>query len=146
MACNLKFNGMNGEFSLDKYKGKKIILYFYPKDNTSGCTLQAIQFSELKDEFEKLNAVVIGVSKDSLLSHKKFIEKHNLKVELVSDEDISIQEHFDVWKLKKMCGKEYMGTVRSTFILDDEGNILKEFRNVKAKDHAVKVLEALKEL
>ena len=146
MACNLKFNGMNGEFSLDKYKGKKIILYFYPKDNTSGCTLQAIQFSELKDEFEKLNAVVIGVSKDSLLSHKKFIEKHNLKVELVSDEDISIQEHFDVWKLKKMCGKEYMGTVRSTFILDDEGNILKEFRNVKAKGHAVKVLEALKEL
>ncbi len=146
MACNLKFNGMNGEFSLDKYKGKKIILYFYPKDNTSGCTLEAIQFSELKDEFEKLNAVVIGVSKDSLLSHKKFIEKHNLKVELVSDEDISIQEHFDVWKLKKMCGKEYMGTVRSTFILDDEGNILKEFRNVKAKGHAVKVLEALKEL
>lgn len=146
MACNLKFNGMNGEFSLDKYKGKKIILYFYPKDNTSGCTLEAIQFSELKDEFEKLNAVVIGVSKDSLLSHKKFIEKHNLKVELVSDEDISIQEHFDVWKLKKMCGKEYMGTVRSTFILDDEGNILKEFRNVKAKDHAVKVLEALKDL
>lgn len=146
MACNLKFNGMNGEFSLDKYKGKKIILYFYPKDNTSGCTLEAIQFSELKDEFEKLNAVIIGVSKDSLLSHKKFIEKHNLKVELVSDEDISIQEHFDVWKLKKMCGKEYMGTVRSTFILDDEGNILKEFRNVKAKGHAVKVLEALKEL
>lgn len=146
MACNLKFNGMNGEFSLDKYKGKKIILYFYPKDNTSGCTLEAIQFSELKDEFEKLNAVVIGVSKDSLLSHKKFIEKHNLKVELVSDEDISIQEHFDVWKLKKVCGKEYMGTVRSTFILDDEGNILKEFRNVKAKGHAVKVLEALKEL
>lgn len=146
MACNLKFNGMNGEFSLDKYKGKKIILYFYPKDNTSGCTLEAIQFSELKDEFEKLNAVVIGVSKDSLLSHKKFIEKHNLKVELVSDEDISIQEHFDVWKLKKMCGKEYTGTVRSTFILDDEGNILKEFRNVKAKGHAVKVLEALKEL
>lgn len=146
MACNLKFNGMNGEFSLDKYKGKKIILYFYPKDNTSGCTLEAIQFSELKDEFEKLNAVVIGVSKDSLLSHKKFIEKHNLKVELVSDEDISIQEHFDVWKLKKMCGKEYMGTVRSTFILDDKGNILKEFRNVKAKGHAVKVLEALKEL
>ena len=146
MACNLKFNGMNGEFSLDKYKGKKIVLYFYPKDNTSGCTLEAIQFSELKDEFEKINSVIIGVSKDSLLSHKKFIEKHNLKVELVSDEDISIQEHFDVWKLKKMCGKEYMGTVRSTFILDDEGNILKEFRNVKAKGHAVKVLEALKEL
>lgn len=108
--------------------------------------MEAIQFSELKEEFEKLNAVVIGVSKDSLASHKKFIEKHNLTVELVSDEDLSIQEHFDVWKMKKLYGKEYMGTVRSTFILDDKGNILKEFRNVKAKDHALKVLEALKEL
>ena len=125
MACNLKFNGIDGEFSLDKFKGKKIVLYFYPKDNTSGCTLEAIQFSELKDEFEKLDAVIIGISKDSLASHKKFIEKH---------------------KLKKMYGKEYMGTVRSTFILDDKGNILKEFRNVKVKDHAIKVLEALKEL
>ena len=146
MACNLKFNGINGEFSLDKYKVKKIVLYFYSKDNTSGCTLEAIQFSELKDEFEKLNAVIIGVSTDSLASHKKFIEKHNLTVELVSDEDLSIQEHFDVWKMKKLYGKEYMGTVRSTFILDDKGNILKEFRNVKAKDHALNVLEALKEL
>ena len=72
MACNLKFNGINGEFSLDKYKGKKIVLYFYSKDNTSGCTLEAIQFSELKEEFEKLNAVVIGVSKDCLASHNKF--------------------------------------------------------------------------
>ena len=146
-APEFKLPDQNGvEHSLSEYKGKKVILYFYPKDNTSGCTLEAIQFSELKDEFEKLNAVVIGVSKDSVASHKKFIEKHNLTVELVSDEDISIQEHFDVWKLKKMCGKEYMGTVRSTFILDDKGNILKEFRNVKAKDHAIKVLEALKEL
>lgn len=108
--------------------------------------MEAIQFSELKDEFEKLDAVIIGISKDSLASHKKFIEKHNLTVELVSDEDISIQKYFDVWKLKKMYGKEYMGTVRSTFILDDKGNILKEFRNVKVKDHAIKVLEALKEL
>ena len=130
MACDLKFNGINGEFSLDKYKGKKIVLYFYSKDNTSGCTLEAIQFSELKDEFEKLNAVIIGVSKDSLASHKKFIEKHNLTVELVSDEDLSIQEHFDVWKMKKLYGKEYMATIRSTFILDDKVNILKEFRNV----------------
>jgi len=146
MAFGFKINGINGEFSLDKYKGKKIVLYFYSKDNTSGCTLEAIQFSELKEEFEKLNAVIIGVSKDSLASHKKFIEKHNLTVELVSDEDLSIQEHFDVWKMKKLYGKEYMGTVRSTFILDDKGNILKEFRNVKAKDHALKVLEALKEL
>lgn len=146
MSCDLKFNGVNGEFSLENYRGKKIVLYFYPKDNTSGCTLEAIEFSALKDEFEKLGAVVIGVSKDSIKSHKNFIQKHNLEVELVSDESLSIQEHFDVWKLKKMCGKEYMGTVRSTFIIDDKGNILKEFRNVKAKGHAQKILEELRTL
>lgn len=146
MSCDLKFNGVNGEFSLENYRGKKIVLYFYPKDNTAGCTLEAIEFSALKDEFEKLGAVVIGVSKDSIKSHKNFIQKHNLEVELVSDESLSIQEHFDVWKLKKMCGKEYMGTVRSTFIIDDKGNILKEFRNVKAKGHAQKILEELRAL
>lgn len=146
MSCDLKFNGVNGEFSLENYRGKKIVLYFYPKDNTAGCTLEAIEFSSLKDEFEKLGAVVIGVSKDSIKSHKNFIQKHNLEVELVSDESLLIQEHFDVWKLKKMCGKEYMGTVRSTFIIDDKGNILKEFRNVKAKGHAQKILEELRTL
>ena len=146
MSCDLKFNGVNGEFSLENYRGKKIVLYFYPKDNTAGCTLEAIEFSALKDEFEKLGAVVIGVSKDSIKSHKNFIQKHNLEVELVSDESLSIQEHFDVWKLKKMCVKEYMGTVRSTFIIDDKGNILKEFRNVKAKGHAQKILEELRTL
>lgn len=146
MSCNLEFKGMSGDFSLDEYKGKKIVLYFYPKDNTSGCTLEAIEFTELKEEFEKLGAVVIGVSKDSLVSHKKFVDKHSLGIELVSDESLEIQQHFDVWKMKKMCGKEYMGTVRSTFILDDKGNILKEFRNVKAKGHALKVLDELRNL
>lgn len=133
-------------FNLENYKGKKIVLYFYPKDNTAGCTAEALDFTAHKDDFEKLGAVVIGVSKDSMKSHEKFIEKHSLDVELISDEDLSIQKEFDVWQMKKMCGKEYMGTVRSTFILDDEGNILKEFRNVKVKGHVEAVLEALKEL
>lgn len=133
-------------FDLEKYKGKKIVLYFYPKDNTSGCTMEALDFTENKAEFEKLGAVVIGVSKDSVKSHEKFIEKHGLDVELISDEDLSIQKEFDVWKMKKLYGKEYMGTVRSTFILDDTGKILREFRNVKVKGHVQNVLDALKEL
>lgn len=133
-------------FNLENYKGKKIVLYFYPKDNTAGCTQEAIDFTENKAEFEKLGAVVVGVSKDSMKSHEKFIAKHSLDVELISDEDLSIQNEFGVWQIKKMCGKEYMGTVRSTFILDDKGNILKEFRNVKVKGHVDAVLNALKEL
>lgn len=133
-------------FDLKKYKGKKIVLYFYPKDNTSGCTMEALDFTANKTEFEKLGAVVIGVSKDSVKSHEKFIEKHGLDVELISDEDLSIQKEFDVWQMKKLYGKEYMGTVRSTFILDDTGKILREFRNVKVKGHVQNVLDALKEL
>lgn len=143
---NLQFNSINGVLNLEDFKGKKIVLYFYPKDNTSGCTMEAVDFTSLKDEFEKLNAVVIGVSKDSIKSHEKFKSKHCLDIELVSDEDLSLQKQFDVWQMKKLYGKEYMGTVRSTFILNDKGEILKEFRNVKVKGHAHAVLEALKEL
>ncbi|KXB44759.1 antioxidant, AhpC/TSA family [Tissierellia bacterium KA00581] len=144
MACNLET--LKEKLNLNDIKGKKIILYFYPKDNTKGCTLEAIEFSSLKEEFEKQNAIVIGVSKDSLESHKKFKEKNNLNLDLISDESLEILKYFDVWKLKKMCGKEYMGTVRSTFILDDKLNILKEFRNVKAKGHANFILQTLKEM
>lgn len=133
-------------FDLEKYKGKKIVLYFYSKDNTTGCTTEALDFTEYKSEFDKLGAVVVGVSKDSEKSHQKFIEKHNLDVELISDENLTLQNKFGVWQKKKMYGKEYMGTVRSTFILDDNGNILKEFRNVKVKGHVQTVLEALKVL
>ena len=144
MACNLET--LKEKLNLNDIKGKKIILYFYPKDNTKGCTLEAIEFSSLKEEFEKQNAIVIGVSKDSLESHKKFKEKNNLNLDLISDESLEILKYFDVWKLKKMCGKEYMGTVRSTFILDDKLNILKEFINVKAKGHANFILQTLKEM
>lgn len=144
MACNLEI--LKEKLNLNDIKGKKIVLYFYPKDNTKGCTLEAIEFSSLKEEFEKQNAIVIGVSKDSLESHKKFKEKNNLNLDLISDESLEILKYFDVWKLKKMCGREYMGTVRSTFILDDKLNILKEFRNVKAKGHANFILQTLKEM
>lgn len=144
MACNLET--LKEKLNLNDIKGKKIVLYFYPKDNTKGCTLEAIEFSSLKEEFEKQNAIVIGVSKDSLESHKKFKEKNNLNLDLISDESLEILKYFDVWKLKKMCGREYMGTVRSTFILDDKLNILKEFRNVKAKGHANFILQTLKEM
>lgn len=144
MACNLET--LKEKLNLNDIKGKKIILYFYPKDNTKGCTLEAIEFSSLKEEFEKQNAILIGVSKDSLESHKKFKEKNNLNLDLISDESLEILKYFDVWKLKKMCGREYMGTVRSTFILDDKLNILKEFRNVKAKGHANFILQTLKEM
>lgn len=144
MACNLET--LKEKLNLNDIKGKKIILYFYPKDNTKGCTLEAIEFSSLKEEFEKQNAIVIGVSKDSLESHKKFKEKNNLNLDLISDESLEILKYFDVWKLKKMCGREYMGTVRSTFILDDKLNILKEFRNIKAKGHANFILQTLKEM
>lgn len=144
MACNLET--LKEKLNLNDIKGKKIILYFYPKDNTKGCTLEAIEFSSLKEEFEKQNAIVIGVSKDSLESHKKFKEKNNLNLDLISDESLEILKYFDVWKLKKMCGREYMGTVRSTFILDDKLNILKEFRNVKAKGHVNFILQTLKEM
>ena len=146
MNCELNFNGIYGKFTLEKYRGKKIVLYFYPKDNTKGCTLEAVEFSELINEFEKLNTVVIGVSKDSLSSHRKFIDKNSLGINLVSDEDLSIQKYFEVWKLKKLYGKEYMGTVRSTFIIDENGKVIKEFRNVKAKGHAKTVLEELRNL
>ena len=144
MACNLET--LKEKLNLNDIKGKKIILYFYPKDNTKGCTLEAIEFSSLKEEFEKRNAIVIGVSKDSLESHKKFKEKNNLNLDLISDESLEILKYFDVWKLKKMCGREYMGTVRSTFILDDKLNILKDFSNVTAKGHANFILQTLKEM
>lgn len=125
---------------------KKIVLYFYPKDNTKSCTIEALEFSALKDEFKKLNTLIIGVSKDSLESHNKFKEKNDLNFDLISDTSLDILKYFDVWKRKTMYGKEYMGTVRSTFILDDKLNILKEFRNVKAKGHAKFILDILKDL
>nr|WP_084675111.1 thioredoxin-dependent thiol peroxidase [Hippea jasoniae] len=134
------------EHCLKDFEGKWIVLYFYPKDNTSGCTREAKEFSEKKDEFEKLGAVIIGISKDSPSSHRKFIEKHNLNILLLSDEDHKVHEAYGAWGKKKNYGKEYFGTIRSTFIIDPQLNIVKSYKNVKVKGHVDDVLETLKAL
>lgn len=131
---------------LEDFKGRYVVLYFYPKDNTPGCTLEAIGFRDLKDEFEKLGAVVIGVSKDSSKSHEKFIQKHELNFILLSDEEGELLELYDVLKPKKMFGKEYLGIERSTFVIDKNGDIVKEYRKVKAPGHAEAVLEYVAEI
>ena len=136
----------NIETCLEDFKGKWIVLYFYPKDNTSGCTREAIDFSKYIDEFKKLNAVIIGVSPDPPKSHKKFIEKHNLKIKLLSDEKHEILKRYDVWQLKKMYGKEYYGVVRSTFLINPDGEIVYEWRKVKVNGHVEEVLEKIKEV
>ncbi len=128
---------------LRDYLGQKVVLYFYPKDNTSGCTLEAKAFTDAKDEFVKRGAVVIGVSKDSVKSHQNFCTKHDLDLILLSDPEGKLIEAFDVWKQKKMYGKSFFGIERSTFILDEEGKTIKSFRKVKVKDHAAEVIEAL---
>lgn len=131
---------------LKDFKGKWIVLYFYPKDNTSGCTLEARDFSKHIEEFEKMNAVVIGISPDSIESHKKFKEKHDLKVILLSDESKEVLKNYGVWKLKKMYGRNYYGVERSTFILSPDGEIIYEWRKVRVKGHVEDVLEKLKEV
>nr|WP_321496221.1 thioredoxin-dependent thiol peroxidase [uncultured Methanolobus sp.] len=131
---------------LKDFDGKWIVLYFYPKDNTSGCTKEAQDFTALKGDFESDNAVILGVSKDSVKSHIKFIEKKEIGITLLSDEETTVHQKYDVWRTKKNYGKEYLGTVRSTFLIDAEGNIAKIWDNVKTKEHAEKVLAALKSL
>ncbi|MBU5310823.1 peroxiredoxin [Tissierella carlieri] len=132
------------DISIKDFKGKNVVVYFYPKDNTAGCTTEALEFMDLYDEFEKLDTVIIGISRDSLKSHAKFRDKHDLPFLLLSDEDEDVHNLFNVMKLKKMYGKEYMGVERSTFIFNKDGELIKEFRNVKAKGHAEKVLEFIK--
>jgi len=125
----------NKEICLSNFKGKWVVLYFYPRDNTSGCTREAVEFTSALGEFEKLNTVVLGVSADSVESHQKFAEKHSLKVVLLSDEAHEVLETYGVWQLKKLYGKEFWGTVRSTFLIDPEGNVAHVWRTVKVKGH-----------
>ncbi len=134
------------EVCLNNYKGKWVVLYFYPKDNTSGCTREAKDFTEHLHDFEKLGAVVLGVSPDSVESHKKFREKHSLKVTLLSDPEHKVLEAYGAWGLKKRYGKEYYGVIRSTFIIDPEGKIAYRWYNVRVNGHVEKVKEKLKEL
>ena len=128
---------------LSDFKGKKIVLYFYPKDNTPGCTTEACDFSANYDKFCDKNAVIIGVSPDGVTSHDKFIAKFNLKHILLSDSEKEVAKAYGAWGLKKNYGKEYEGIIRSTFVIDEAGKIAQIYSNVRVKDHALKVLESL---
>lgn len=137
----------NGEkVRLDDYKGRWVVLYFYPKDNTPGCTTEACEFTSHLKLFEKLDATVLGVSSDSIASHQKFIEKYKLKFSLLSDPDKKVLEKYGAYGIKKMYGKEVKGIIRSTFIIDPRGRIACKWHNVKAAGHAAKVHEKLTEL
>lgn len=134
----------NGEMhSLSEYRGQKVILYFYPKDMTSGCTKQACAFGELYPQFREKGAVVLGVSKDSVASHKKFEEKYGLPFVLLSDAEKTVIQAYDVWKEKKMCGKVSMGVVRTTYLIDENGVIVKSFDKVKAAENPAQMLDLL---
>lgn len=134
------------EVSLTDFQGKNIVLYFYPKDMTPGCTTESCDFRDFHPDFEKLNTVVIGVSPDDITSHQKFIAKHNLPFTLLADTEQALAKHFDVWKLKKNFGREYMGIERSTFVINTQGEIVKEWRKVKVKGHVEEVLQFVREM
>ncbi len=131
------------EHSLNDYKGQKVILYFYPKDNTSGCTKQACSFAELMPQFREKGAVILGVSKDSVASHKKFEEKYGLPFTLLSDTELEVIKAYDVWKEKKNYGKVSMGVVRTTYLIDEKGVIVKAFDKVKASENPAQMLGVL---
>ena len=129
--------------SLSEYRGKKVILYFYPKDNTPGCTKQACGFAERYPKFTDKGAVVLGISKDSVASHKKFEEKYGLPFTILSDPELVAIQAYDVWQEKKNYGKTYMGVVRTTYLIDEEGKISKAFDKVKAADNPEQMLGEL---
>ncbi len=139
-------NQDENEVCLRDLKGKWVVLYFYPKDNTPGCTTEACDFTANLPAFEDLDAVILGVSPDSPKKHRNFIEKKALGITLLSDEDKKVLEEYGVWQLKKMCGREYMGVVRTTYIIDPDGKIAEVWKNVKVKGHVDKVRERLAEL
>ena len=134
------------KISLNDFKGKNVILYFYPKDNTSGCTQEACNLRDHFPNFGRLDAVILGVSPDSVESHKKFAAKYNLPFNLLSDEKKELVEKYEVWKEKSMYGRKYMGVERSTFVIDKAGKVRKIFRKVKVPNHHKELIDALKEL
>lgn len=131
------------EVRLSDYRGKKVVLYFYSKDNTAGCTKQACAFAENYPEFSKKGTEVIGISKDSVSSHRKFADKYSLPFTLLSNPDLDVLQKYDVWKEKNMCGKKVMGVVRTTYLIDEEGMIEKAFSKVKAAENAAQMLNEL---
>ncbi len=146
-VLSLKIPSSSGERrTLQDLKGKKIVLYFYPKDNTPGCTTESIEFNQLLSQFAKLNTVVFGVSRDSLKAHEKFIDKYDFKFELLSDENEELCQLFDVIIEKNMYGKKVMGIERSTFVIDENQKLVGEFRKVKAAGHAAEILNYVKGL
>ena len=146
-APDVSLTGENGEaVRLADFKGQKLVLYFYPKDDTSGCTREAQDFTALADEFEKIGTWVVGVSKDSQASHAKFTGKYGLKVRLLSDADGSACEAFGTWVEKSMYGRKYMGIERATFLIDRDGAVKQVWRKVKVPGHAEQVLKAARAL
>lgn len=136
-------NQKNKKICLEDLKGKWIILYFYPKDNSKSCTIEAQNFTKKLNNINDLGAEVVGVSPDSIKSHQNFAKKHNLQFNLLSDPEHSVLKQFGVWQKKKMYGKEYMGVIRSTFIINPEGKIVSEWRKVKVNGHVEEVLSVL---
>ena len=145
-APEIKLKDQDGNtVSLDEFKGQKVVVYFYPKDDTTGCTKEACRFRDEFPRFEKLEIKVIGISPDSIESHKKFADKYNLPFTLLSDEGKEVLEAYDVWKQKSMYGRNYMGVERTTYIVDENGKIEKVFPKVKVENHIEEVLKALNE-
>ncbi len=144
-AFDLPING-GGALSLKSLKGKAVVLYFYPKDSTPGCTTEAKDFRDLHKDFEKAGATVVGASKDSVKRHDNFIAKNDLPFDLLSDEEGSLCDAYGVWVQKKLYGREYMGIERATFLIDAKGVIRHVWRKVKVKGHAAEVLEAAQAL
>jgi peroxiredoxin Q/BCP len=145
-ATDLIAESTGGQFNLSDYKGHPVVVYFYPKDNTPGCTMESQQFRDLHSKFAKLGAIVVGVSRDSIKSHQGFKAKYELPFELLSDADEKLCSHFDVIKMKNMYGKQVRGIERSTFLIDGTGKLVREWRGVKVPQHVEEVLEAVKAL
>src|SRR5699024_3998711 len=145
-APDYTLENQDGEkISLSDFKGKNVILYFYPKHMTPGCTTQACDFRDNYEEFKELDTEVIGISPDPIERHQKFIDKHGLPFQLLADTEQEAAKMYDVWKLKKMFGKEFYGIERSTFIIDKEGIVKKEYRKVRVKGHIADTIEYVKE-
>ena len=136
----------NNKYYLKDSLGKYIVLYFYPKDDTPGCTIETNDFNKLFSKFKKLDCEVYGISKDSLKSHDKFKEKYKIKFDLLADEDIKVLKKYKVWGKKKFMGREFMGIIRTTYLIDKKGRTINVWNNVKVKDHAKEVLETLKSI
>ena len=145
IAPEFSLKDQNGKtHQLSDYKGKKLVLYFYPKDNTPGCTMEACAFRDIFEDYKKHNIAVLGISKDTEISHKKFIEKHKLPFDLLIDENREMLEKYGAWTKKSLYGKIFMGIQRITYVIDENGKVLKAYPKVKPDEHAKQILEDIK--